>query len=93
MLNSKVKFNLRVVVNDETMGTVSGTGAYVSGSEVTITATPASSKYIFVRWYNEDEDIDVYENPYTFTLTRNLQLRAVFRKAPRKTPKANNKNK
>ena len=93
VLNSKVKFNLRVVVNDETMGTVSGTGAYVSGSEVTITATPASSKYIFVRWYNEDENIDVYENPYTFTLTRNLQLRAVFRKAPRKTPKANNKNK
>ena len=93
VLNSKVKFNLRVVVNDETMGTVSGTGAYVSGSEVTITATPASSKYIFVRWYNEDEGIDVYENPYTFTLTRNLQLRAVFRKAPRKTPKANNKNK
>ena len=85
VLNSKVKFNLRVVVNDETMGTVSGTGAYVSGSEVTITATPASSKYIFVRWYNEDEGIDVYENPYTFTLTRNLQLRAVFRKAPKRS--------
>ena len=90
VLNSKVKFNLRVVVNDETMGTVSGTGAYVSGSEVTITATPASSKYIFVRWYNEDEGIDVYENPYSFTLTRNLQLRAVFRKAPRRTPESKN---
>ena len=73
-------FNLRVVVNDETMGTVEGAGTFTQGQEVTITAITASSKYVFVRWYNEDEDINVYDNPYTFTLNRNLQIRAVFRR-------------
>ena len=73
-------FNLRVVVNDETMGTVEGAGTYTQGQQVTITATPVSSKYVFVRWYNEDEDINIYENPYTFELNRNLQIRAVFRR-------------
>ena len=77
-------YNLRVVVNDEAMGSVTGAGTFTAGQQVTITAMPASSKYIFVRWYNEDEGIDVYENPYTFTLNRNLQIRAVFRKAPRR---------
>ena len=73
-------FNLRVVVNDETMGTVEGAGTYTQGQQVTITATPVSNKYVFVRWYNEDEDINIYENPYTFELNRNLQIRAVFRR-------------
>ena len=86
-------YNLRVVVNDEKMGTVEGAGTFIAGQEVTITATPASSKYIFVRWYNEDEEIDVYENPYTFQLNRNLQLRAVFRKAPKATIAKKNKQK
>ena len=78
-------YNLRVVVNDSTMGTVIGAGTFAKNQEVTIEALPKSSKYIFVRWYNEDEDIDVYENPYTFQLNRNLQIRAVFRKAPKKS--------
>ena len=73
-------YNLRVVVNDETMGTVEGAGTYTQGQQVTITATPVSSKYVFVRWYNEDEDINIYDNPYTFELNRNLQIRAVFRR-------------
>ena len=73
-------YNLRVVVNDETMGTVEGAGTYTQGQQVTITATPVSSKYVFVRWYNEDEDINIYDNPYTFKLNRNLQIRAVFRR-------------
>ena len=73
-------YNLRVVVNDETMGTVEGAGTYTQGQQVTITATPVSSKYVFVRWYNEDEDINIYENPYKFELNRNLQIRAVFRR-------------
>ena len=79
-------YTLRVEVNDDAMGTVTGTGSYKAGTTVTITATPTSRKYVFVRWYNEDEKIDVYENPYTFQLKRNLQLRAVFDKAPRRVP-------
>lgn len=73
-------YSLRVVLNDSTMGTVSGSGDFVPGTEVTITATPINNKYIFVRWYNEDEEIDVYQNPFTFNLNRDLQLRAVFRR-------------
>ena len=72
--------NLRVVLNDSTMGSVTGSGVFTPGTEVTITATPSSDKYIFIRWYNEDEYIDVYDNPYTFNLVRDLQLRAVFRR-------------
>ena len=72
--------NLRVVLNDSTMGSVTGSGDFTPGTEVTITATPVSDKYIFIRWYNEDEYIDVYDNPYTFNLVRDLQLRAVFRR-------------
>lgn len=76
--------NLRLVINDENMGTVEGSGTFQQGQQVTVTATPASSKYIFVRWYNEDEDTESTENPYTFTLNSNLTLRAVFRKAPKR---------
>ena len=65
------------------MGTVSGAGTYKSGQTATLTATP-NSKYIFVRWYNEDKQIDVHENPYTFTVQRNLTITAVFRRAPKR---------
>ncbi len=73
-------YNIRVVLNDSTMGTVSGSGDFAPGTEVTITATPTNDKYVFIRWYNEDENIDVYENPFSFNLNRDLQLRAVFRR-------------
>ena len=76
-----VSYTLRVVADDSSMGTVNGTGAYKQGTPVTVVATPSSDAYVFVHWEDNEEDIQVNENPYTFVLNRNLLLRAVFRKA------------
>ena len=83
------KYNLRVEISEESgeeMGSVTGAGTYTEGQQVTVTATPASNRYIFVRWYNADPDengqiINIYDNPYTFTLNDHQTLRAVFRRA------------
>ena len=63
-------------------GFVTGDGVYPAGSEVTLTATPIFLN-VFVRWYNAELGIDVYENPYTFTLNDDLELMAVFRRTPK----------
>lgn len=79
----KKTFNLRAVVDSTQMayGTAIGSGIYNDGQTVTIEAIPASSKYVFARWWNPDEGIEIFENPYTFTLTRNLTVKAVFKRA------------
>ena len=82
----KKTFNLRAVVDSTQMayGTAIGSGIYNDGQTVTIEAVPASSKYVFARWWNPDEGIEIFENPYTFTLTRNLTVKAVFKRAPKR---------
>ena len=82
----KKTFNLRAVVDSTQMayGTTIGSGIYNDGQTVTIEAVPASSKYVFARWWNPDEGIEIFENPYTFALTRNLTLKAVFKRAPKR---------
>jgi hypothetical protein len=62
-------------------GTVAGSGSYDDGTSVTITATPNTStdpKYRFVRWKTESEVEISTENPYTFTISRDTILIAVF---------------
>lgn len=82
----KKTFNLRVVVDSTQLawGTATGTGVYNDGQSVTIEAIPVSKKYVFARWWNPDEGIELFENPYTFTLTRNLTVKAVFKRAPKR---------
>ena len=82
----KKTFNLRVVVDSTQLawGTAIGSGIYNDGQTVTIEAVPASSKYVFARWWNPDGGIEIFENPYTFTLTRNLTVKAVFKRAPKR---------
>ena len=82
----KKTFNLRVVVDSTQLawGTAIGSGIYNDGQTVTIEAIPASSKYVFARWWNPDGGIEIFENPYTFTLTRNLTVKAVFKRAPKR---------
>ena len=48
-----VTYTLTVLSNDEEMGTVTGGGTYAIGTEATLTATPTSEEYVFVRW-NDD---------------------------------------
>ena len=68
-----VTYTLTVLSSNEEMGTVTGGGSYEEGTEVTITATPTSDGYAFVKWSDENTD-----NPRTLTVTGNLELTAIF---------------
>ena len=68
-----ITYTLTVLSSDEAMGTVTGGGTYEEGTEVTITATPTSDGYAFVKWSDENTD-----NPRTLTVTGNLELTAIF---------------
>lgn len=65
-------YTLTVLPNGSTLGTVTGSGIYTHGSSVTVTATPAAGNH-FDHW----SDNSLLAN-YTFTLTSDLQLVAVF---------------
>lgn len=58
------------------MGTVAGSGSYVENTTATVTAT-ANLGYHFVAWYNGDVEVST-ANPYTFTVTADITLTAVF---------------
>ena len=45
-----ITYTLTVLSNNEEMGTVTGGGTYAIGAEATLTATPTSEEYVFVRW-------------------------------------------
>ncbi len=61
-----------VSVNDVTMGTVTGGGAYENGETATLTAIP-NTGYRFVQWNDGNTD-----NPRTITVTESIQLTAEF---------------
>ena len=63
---------MTVLPNDSTLGSVTGSGTFTHGSQVTVTATPVAGNR-FDRWSN-----NTLYTPYSFTLTNNLQLIAVF---------------
>ena len=65
-------YTLTVLPNDNTLGIVTGSGTFTHGTQVTVTATPTPGNR-FDRW----SDNSLLTN-YTFTLTSNLQLVAVF---------------
>ena len=59
-------FNVNVFTSETTKGTVSGSGSYEYGSEVTLTATPNGTNQ-FKGWYIDDELISK-DNPYIFNI-------------------------
>lgn len=62
-----------VTVNcDATMGSVKGAGDFNDGEQCTLEAT-ANDGYVFVNWSNGET-----ANPYTFTVTENVELTANF---------------
>ena len=63
---------LTVLPNVETLGTVTGSGTYTHGTQVSVTATPAQGNR-FDRW----SDYNMLASR-TVTMTSNLQLVAVF---------------
>ena len=75
--NLKKKPRLIVNVNSDTKwGEVSGSGYYMPGEEVTITATPNRGAY-FVEWNDGNTD-----NPRTVTVTEDTTYTAVFKANP-----------
>ncbi len=56
-------------------GTVTGGGTFAIGTNVTVLATP-NAGYIFDYW--DDGKNDIKTNPYTFTVTTNRRLEAIF---------------
>lgn len=69
-----------VTVKAGTGGTVSGGGTYEEGTSVTVKATP-SSGYRFSRW-TEDGTTVSSSSSYTFTVTKDRTLTAVFSLIP-----------
>ena len=61
---------------DASMGSVLGAGTYTSGTQVTLTAMP-NDGYRFVAWMDGNTEVST-ANPYTFTITANVTLSAIF---------------
>ena len=68
-------YTVNVAVNDATMGSVSGAGQYVAGTTATLTATPREG-YTFVGWVIGNDTLTA--NPYTFTVTADVNVLAIF---------------
>lgn len=58
-------------------GTVSGQGSYITGTQATLTATPANG-YTFLGWYDAGEQLLSAEAAYSFTVQDNTALTARF---------------
>ena len=65
-------YTVTVTSANDSMGTVSGSGEYVFGTEVTITATP-NEGYRFVSWNDGNTN-----NPRTIKITENATYIAIF---------------
>ncbi len=57
-------------------GTVEGEGDYLANSQVTISASPTSSSYAFLKWSDNDTN-----NPRTFTITQDTVFVALFQRS------------
>jgi len=57
-----------------------GGGAFKGGTQVTVTATIPGGKE-FVAWLEGETQVST-QNPYTFTITKNITLTATFKDAP-----------
>lgn len=71
-LNSTTEYTITVVANNPNLGTVSGSGTYVAGTIVEISATPAEGA-TFVCW---DDGSTV--NPRSITVTQDMSFKAIF---------------
>lgn len=70
--NPAVEYTLSLMVNDTTMGSVSGAGTYEAGAVVTVTATP-NEGYRFVTW---NDSVTVPTR--VIDMTKDLELTAYF---------------
>ena len=74
--NMQCNYLVTVAAVPTTGGSVSGSGTYTSGSSCTVTATP-NSNYLFMHWSKDGEVVSSTAS-YTFTVTEDVELEAVF---------------
>ena len=75
-----------VTVTAKGSGTVTGGGSYSEGTQVTLTATPASG-FQFDSWVDADGEVVSNTSNYTFVVgSSNVSFTAVFKAAPTSTP-------
>lgn len=67
----------RVNISVQGNGTVTGAGLHTIGSQVSVSASPATG-YLFDGWYNQSNVKVSANREYTFTLTDNIDLVAKF---------------
>ena len=81
-----VNYTVTVSADPEAGGTVSGSGEYSEGTQVTVTATPATG-YHFVNWTENGTEVST-EATFTFNATVDRNLIAIFAKneEPEPTP-------
>lgn len=69
-------YTVTINIEGDAMATVTGAGQYIEQDQVTVTATPSDpNRYEFVKWTASQEH---KENPFTFTITGNVTITAVF---------------
>jgi len=73
---SLITYTISAGPNEPDFGSVTGTGEYAHGEEVTLTAIPAEG-YHFVNWTEEGDEVFTNE-VYVFTATDNRELVANF---------------
>ena len=66
-------YTITVTSNDESMGTVEGSGVYAEGTAITITAMPTSRQYTFRKWDDGNTD-----NPRNLVVNDNATYTAIF---------------
>ena len=71
-----ITYTVETSVNDASMGSATGGGTFVSCSDVTLVAK-SKGGYRFVNWTENDVEVS-QDSTYTFTLTRNVNLKANF---------------
>jgi hypothetical protein len=71
-----VYHTVSVSVNDEAMGSVTGGGSYLEGTEATLTAT-ANAGYRFVEWNDHNTD-----NPRNVVVNEDMSFTATFEAIP-----------
>ena len=74
--NALPQYNINVVANNPSWGTVTGGNVYDQGATATITATP-NAGYDFLKWTKDGSDVSTNAT-YSFTVTENATYTAVF---------------
>lgn len=76
-IEGKYCASVNAVSNDETMGTVTGSGQYIIGAEAVVTAEPKNG-YLFVEWRDETGKAVSTDSTYSFTVEEDSKITAYF---------------